>query len=122
MGPSYLIVAKQNKYAGPMIIWPYIGLNSLLRDMVDICDQPRAISNHYETTLLPEIYRAVSNYFFWGVSASRPPPAQDMQWINFYGRSDTEDAELRGVVTSTWAHSYIPEMPCPSRKQKAAEI
>lgn len=51
--------------------------------MVDICDQPRAISNHYETTLLPEIYQAVSNYFFWGVSASRPPPAQDMHGLIF---------------------------------------
>jgi len=31
--------------------------------MVDICDQHRAIRNHYETTILPVIYRAVSNCF-----------------------------------------------------------
>lgn len=66
MGPSYLILAKQNKYAGPMIFWPYIGLNSLLEDMIEICDQHRAIRNHYETTVLPVIYQAVSNYFLWG--------------------------------------------------------
>lgn len=49
---SYLILAEQNKYSGPAIFWPYIGLTSLLEDITDICDQYRAIS--YEMSVPPK--------------------------------------------------------------------
>lgn len=83
--------------------------------MVDICDHHRAIRNHYETTILPVIYWAASNYFLgWGGCHLQ----EHLLLRRGYELIFMED--LMGRVQSSEhepEHSYILEMQCPRGKQ-----